>query len=98
MAIRIARIDDRQRDRGALAHVGRLDAIDTHVDQDRVPVVVDPKRRHVRRAVRANRGQVTEGVALEQVDHVRRDLCRRHCPKHTYSRHEGRRAPPACSS
>src|SRR5439155_21861045 len=71
VAVRIAWIDDRQRDRGPRAHVGGLHAIDTHVDQDRVAVVVDPARRHVWRAVRANGGQMTEGVALQQVDHVR---------------------------
>src|SRR6266571_3722673 len=78
VAVRIARIDDRQRDRRPLAHVGRFDAVDAHVHQYRVAVVVDPQRRDVRRAVGANGGQMTEGVALQQVDHVRRDLCRRH--------------------
>src|SRR5260370_15183721 len=67
VAVGISRVDDRDRDRRTLAHVGGLDAVDPDVDEHCVAIVIDPKRGHVRRAVGADGGEVPERVPLEQV-------------------------------
>src|SRR5207244_5460327 len=69
-AVWIARVDNRQGDRGSLAHVGRFDAVEAHVDEQGVTVVVDPQWRHMGRAVCAHGGEVPERLALEEADEL----------------------------
>src|SRR3954447_5023241 len=78
--MRVARIDYRHADGRPRTHVGRLDSIDTHVDQHGVAVVVDPDRRHMRRAVGAKGGEVSERITLQEVDELSRN-CEGHGPK-----------------
>jgi hypothetical protein len=68
IAIGVVGIEDRQRDRRTLLHVAVLDPAARRIDPDRAAGIVEPHRRHLRRAVRHQRRQIGKGfLVAEQI-------------------------------
>src|SRR5205814_10337638 len=61
VAVRVVGIEDRQRNRRALAQIARLDPALGGVHADHAAGVVEPDRRHLRRAVLHDRRDMREG-------------------------------------
>lgn len=64
VAVGVGRVGDAQGNARVAAHVAVFDPSFGRVDEDVIAVGVEPDRRHLRRAVAVERGEIDEGLGL----------------------------------